>query len=469
MRKFLTIFLAFILILAPAQAAFASADTSAETETTAESEDSADTSEESDGGSEDTSSSESSGWPTGPDTVSESVYMIEANTGAVLYEKNIDEKRYPASTTKLLTALIALENCSLSETVTFSETAVDLEEGASSIDAVAGEEMSMKDVIYGLLLPSGNDCANAIAEHISGSIDDFADLMNEYLEELGCENSHFTNPSGLYDDDHYTTAYDMALIAQAAFNNSTLVSIISSLSYTIEETNMSEARQLTNSNSMLSSTSQYYNEYVVGGKTGYLYAAGRCLVTLAKNGGMTIITVTLMSSEYTGVFTDTQNLLDYAFGSFDVYVMSESENRFLYSSEDAKVELDNTSQVIMPTTLSVSDLDSEIVYTYDMDLEEFNDASEAAGITSEDGRHLYAVIYYSYAGYSLGYVNVLINDNLEVYSPEFPDITYINVWNVILMAVVLALIFLILFAIARRRPKKKRRRKNKTARPLAAR
>lgn len=455
MRKFISFFLALILLLVPAQAAFATADTSAESED-AETEETVSEEE----------SETSDEWPEAPDTIAESVYVMEANTGAVLYEKDSEELRYPASTTKLLTALIALENSSLTETVTFSETAVDLEDGASSIDAVAGEEMSMKDVLYGLLLPSGNDCANAIAEHISGSIDAFAELMNEYLEELGCVNSHFTNPSGLYDDDHYTTAYDMALIAQAAFNNSTLVSIISTYSYTIEETNMSEARNITNSNAAINSTSEYYNEYVVGGKTGYLYAAGRCLVTLSKNNGMTVITVLFKSSEYTGIYTDTQNLLDYVFDNFATCVISESEDRFLYSSENARVTLDDTSQIILPVTLSVSDLDSDIVFTYDMDLEEFNEASAAAGITDENGLHLYATINYSYGDYVLGSVNVLINDNLAVYSPSYPQVTYINLRTVILMAVLLVILFVLLFAAARHRPKKKRRRKNRTARAL---
>ena len=403
--------------------------------------------------------SDESGWPIAPEVISGSVLMIEANTGAELYSKDPDTKRYPASTTKILTCLIALENCSLNETVTYSLNAVTLEEGSSSIDAVEGEQMSMKDCLYGLMLPSGNDCAIAIAEHIAGSVENFAEMMNERAEELGCTGSHFVNPNGLYDSDHYTTASDLCKIAQAAFNNSAFVEIVSHATYTIEATNMSESRVLENTNYMIVQNSSYYNDTVVGGKTGYLAEAGRCLVTMAKSNGMTVITVCMFCSNYNGVFLDTQELLDYVFNGFALNNISESESRFNFASEGSKVMLDSTAQILMPASLSITDLDSEIEFAYDMDLDEFNEASENAGIIKKDGRHLYAIINYSYAGNYLGHINVLIDDNMEVEEASFTQITYINSILFVIGAAAVVLISFLLYLLTKKKRRKKRRTK----------
>ena len=401
------------------------------------------------------------GWPVAPDVMSESVMMVEANTGTVLYSKNADIQRYPASTTKILTCLIALENCSLNDIVTFSANAVDMEDDDSSIDAVEGEEMTMKDCLYGLMLPSGNDCAIAIAEHIAGSVEAFAEMMNERAAEIGCENSHFVNANGLFSSDHYTTAEDLCRIAQVAFNNSAFVEIVSHDTYTIPATNKSEARLLENTNYMIDPTSSYYYENVIGGKTGYLYEAGRCLVTLAKKNGMSVITVALFCSNYTGVFTDTEELLDYVFNGFMLTNIAEDESRFTCACKDAKIKLDMTSQIMMPQNLTINDLTSEIEFTYDMDQDEFYERSRQAGITTQDGRHLYAIINYSYAGHDLGSVNVILDDNLEIAEASFASIKYVSYWWVVLFLIVFFALVIVFSIMIKKAPNRRRKRKTK--------
>ena len=257
-------------------------------------------------------------WPEEPDIDGHAVLLMEANSGAVVYSKNADEIMYPASTTKILTAIVVLENCSLDETVTFTEECCDLEDGAVTIDSVPGEEMSLKDVMYGLLLPSGNDCAMALAIHTAGSISAFAEMMNKKAAEIGATSSHFTNPSGLFDSKHYTTASDLALIAQYAFRNSTFVDIISHPTYIIEPTNKTaESRVITNTHEMIIPGMADYDSSVIGGKTGYLYEAGRCLVTYAEKNGITFLSVILDGSYY-GIFSETQELLDFGYDSFRI-------------------------------------------------------------------------------------------------------------------------------------------------------
>ena len=163
-------------------------------------------------------------WPSDISISADGGILMDINSGAVLFEKNSHEPYYPASITKILTALIVIENCGLDETVTFSNTAVNtLEPNSSILGARAGDTLSVRDCLYALLLQSANEVANALAEHCAGSMDAFAEKMNEKAAELGCTDSHFANPSGLNDPNHYVSAYDMALIAKAAFNNPTFV------------------------------------------------------------------------------------------------------------------------------------------------------------------------------------------------------------------------------------------------------
>lgn len=409
-------------------------------------------------------------WPEAPtDLYSATVYMVETTTGVVLNANEEKTKRYPASTTKILTALVALENCSLSEMVTFSDNAVNLEDGASSIGAVAGEQMSMKDCLYGLLLPSGNDCAIAIAEHVSGSVSAFADLMNERARELGCSDSHFVNPHGLFDPDHYTTAYDMFLISQAAFNNSAFCEIVSHVTYTANPTNMYPgSRVFETTDYLIDSGSSYYNEYVVGGKTGYLVESGRCLVSMARKDGMNIITIVMYCPNYNGVFFDTLDLLNYAFSNFHIENVADTEKRFCYATEKAKVTLDTNGQVLIPVSVHVEDLSSDIVFTYSMNMNDFLSASEAAGITEEDGRHLYAVINYYLNNDRLGNINVIIDDNMKISKASFEEITFISIWWIIIGAGALVLIILIIVITVVVRKKAAARRRRAAARKRGA-
>lgn len=155
-------------------------------------------------------------WPSGPGLVAETAVMIDASTGSVLFDKKCHQKMYPASITKIMTALLTIENCNLDDTVTFSQSAIDtLEPEAANIGAVVGEEMSVKDCLYALMLQSANEVASALAEHVSGSIEEFAKLMNKRAKQAGANDAHFANACGLFNKKHYVTAYDMAKIMQA--------------------------------------------------------------------------------------------------------------------------------------------------------------------------------------------------------------------------------------------------------------
>lgn len=175
-------------------------------------------------------------WPEAPETVSPAVILMELSTGTVLYEKNSTEAHYPASITKIMTTLVALENSDLNEVVTFSDRAID-ETYGSGIARDYGEQMTMEQCLYAVMLESANECAFAVAEHVGGTMENFVDMMNAKAKELGCQNTHFANPNGLQDENHYTCAADMALIAQAAYENETFRIITGTKIYTIPPTN----------------------------------------------------------------------------------------------------------------------------------------------------------------------------------------------------------------------------------------
>ena len=247
-----------------------------------------------------------------PQIQSEGAVLLDASTGNLLFSKNGDTKYYPASITKLMTALLVAERCSLSDKVTFSKTATtNLESGAVTLGLVEGDTLTVEQSLYGLMLKSANEVANGLAEHVSGSVAAFAGLMNTRARELGCTGTNFVNPNGLNNSGHYTTPHDMALIARAAFENDTVRRVASALSYQIPATKNAGARTVTMGHKMLYPSDARYYAGIIGGKTGYTSLAGNTLVTCAERNGVRLIAV-IMKSKSTH-YGDTRALLDYGF------------------------------------------------------------------------------------------------------------------------------------------------------------
>ena len=245
----------------------------------------------------------------------QSAILIEANTGEVLFDKSADTIMFPASTTKILTAYIALQMADLdNDVVTVSQHAIDLvPSDYSKVPFSAEEKVNMRDLIPAMLVRSGNEAANAIAEYLSGSIEGFADLMNRTAQMLGCSSdTHFANPSGLHEMDHYATARDMATIARAAMQDERFAAMVSSHLYNMPATNMHPARQLVGGTDIINPDNASYYRYATGVKTGYTDAAGYCFVGSAEKNGIRLISVVFYTSSG-GRWSDTRKLMEYGF------------------------------------------------------------------------------------------------------------------------------------------------------------
>lgn len=266
------------------------------------------------------------GWPQMSDISEESAVLMDADNGGIMYSLDRDVQRYPASITKILTCLLTIENKNMSDQVTMGQEALDVAiDGNSNINPVLGETFTVEQCLYMLMLKSANDVAVQLAVEVAGSVDAFADMMNERAALLGCTGTHFTNPSGLPDENHYTTANDMALIMRECLKNDTFRQIIATTAYTVPATNMTaESRTYENHNRLIDSSSEYYYAYCIGGKTGYTEAAGRTLICVAQKEGRTLIGVT-MKGESRQDFSDMVSLFEYGFNNFTKTEKSDGE------------------------------------------------------------------------------------------------------------------------------------------------
>lgn len=250
---------------------------------------------------------ETSNSPSVVPQISAIAYVLsDAKTGEVLFAQNENQRMPVASTTKVMTCLVALENSSLDDVVTVSSDCCGIE--GSSMYLYKGEKITVRDLLYGLMLESANDAAVCIANHVSGSIEAFADLMNGKAKELSLENTHFNNPHGLEDPEHYSTAYDMAELWRAAMSNENFRRIVATETYKIKLDDKEGYRFLSNHNKLLKST-----EYCIGGKTGYTKTAGRCLISGSEKNGAELVMVTLNAPDD---WSDHKTLLDYAFSLY---------------------------------------------------------------------------------------------------------------------------------------------------------
>lgn len=252
-----------------------------------------------------------------PELNAEAAILMDATTGEILFEKNSKSKMYPASITKIMTVLLALEKGNLSDTITFSHDAVySIEPGSAHIAMQEGEQITLEQALYGILLRSANEVANAVGEYVDGSIPAFAQHMTQRAKELGCESTNFLNANGLFDENHYTTAYDMACIARELLKQEAYQKMMSNTYYEIPPTNkQTETRYLHGQHQMLNPNSIYYYEYATGGKTGYTWEALNTLVTFAKKGDTQLIAVVLKckGAEH---YVDSKALFEYGFANF---------------------------------------------------------------------------------------------------------------------------------------------------------
>lgn len=402
-------------------------------------------------------SNEQEDWPAGPEIGAQSAILLEAHSGAVLYSKNIHDKLYPASVTKILTALIAAEKCDMSEMVTFSNAAVhsiNWKEDAN-MGINVGDQITMEQCLYGLLVGSANEAAYAIAEHIcgEGNLDDFAKLMNEKAKELGCNDSHFVTPNGIHDENHYTSARDLSLIAQAFFSNELLQKMSCTKSYHIPKTSTQPRDDMIVwAKSKLLPDKEYAYDGLLGTKTGFTTQARQTLVSCAEGNGMKLICV-IMKEESPSQFTDTVELFDYGFKNFVPINIAEKDSKYtidnrnffttdvdFFGSSEPIMQMSKTDYIVLPITAEFDETESELSYD---------------GLKQNE---LARVNYYFHTVY-VGHASIVPIEDTQVSfdfgtkqtinaKPEKEKpIIYINVKTIIAAIILIALLLIVIFMI----------------------
>ncbi len=334
-------------------------------------------------------------WPEPQEVSAEGAILIDADTGAILYQKNMNEHLYPASITKMMTVLLAAEKLDPTDTVTMSEEAVhSVPADGSNIGLDVGETITVEQALYGIMVGSANEAAAAIAEKTAGSVAAFADLMNEKAKELGCTGTHFVNANGLHDKDHYTTPHDMALIARAFFDNPLCLRIGNTPSYHFSAT-ATQPDDFTIRNKHALITEETPCEGVIGGKTGYHQYAGETLVTGCERGGIRLICV-VMKEESPNQFTDSAALLNWGYANFTEWNIAENETRFsvsrasffdggrcLLGDSGPAFALSPDARITLPVGTSFSDLTGRLVYSSDAETDDTCVSPDDLGV-SED-------------------------------------------------------------------------------------
>jgi len=347
-------------------------------------------------------------WPQGPAIGAQSAILMEMNTHTILYAKNIHEKSYPASTTKILTCLLAMQNCTMDETVTFSHDAIyNVPSDGSKLGGVdTGDTISMEHALYCILVQSANEVASAVGEHVAKKleIDSFSDLMNKKAAELGCKNTHFVNANGLYDDNHYTTAYDLALIGCEFFNNELLCKMSSTPNYHFRLHPTDEEDCWISSKNQLYKGKPYEYSYLLGSKTGFVSQSRQTLVSAAEKNGMKLVCV-IFCEETPYQFEDTIALFQYGFENFQRLSIVENETNYkvitgdlfdtsddLFGDSTPLMSLENDTYVILPNTAAFADTVSSLNY---------EDKSDEDGVI--------ATINYTYSNTPVGSCKIIFS------------------------------------------------------------
>ena len=408
--------------------------------------------------------------------------LIDLNTGRVVYEQDADERVYPASLTKIMTCLIALENGNLSDVVTVSESALsDLDADSSVAGLVVGEQMTLENLLYCMMVVSGNDACNVIAEHIAGSVTDFVRMMNQRAYELGCTNTHFSNPHGLHDESHYTTARDLAIITEAALKSENFRQIVDTFEYKLPDDNMRQNIPMLKTTNMLiyqSLSNSLYYPRAHGIKTGYTSQAGRCVISEATGDGLDLLgivcgaaTTVLESGDLLmESFTECASLFDYAFDNYSyltlltpLYPVDQVKINNSAGAEAVAVAPKDEIKVLLPNDYDPDQLNTDIALT-----------SDSVDAPVHEGDVL-GTATVTYGGEVLGQTKlVAITDvaKSEISSAASGTGAYIqqNWWKWLVLAIVLILFaILVLFALVQLRKRKIRRlRMEKLRRALEA-
>jgi D-alanyl-D-alanine carboxypeptidase (penicillin-binding protein 5/6) len=391
--------------------------------------------------------------------------LVDPDLNMVIYEENADKKMYPASTTKIMTALLTLENAKLSDTVTMTKADfTGIDSSSSSGGLKEGETVTVESLLYCLMLPSANEAANALARHVSGSIPDFVKLMNKRAKQLGCTGTHFANPNGLHDKKHYTTARDLEKIAQKAMENKTFATIVNTAQKKLPATNMQGERIIyTTNNLILRKSDPVYYDYCYGIKTGHTTPAGYCLVSTATKSGHTYISVVLdCEANKSGAaksFTETKRLFQWAFENYTSQTLVKAgetvtEVPVRLSSEKDYVVLatDSDLKAVVPTDLDVDKLDIQQHLPKDV----------TAPI--EAGQKIGSMTV-SYGGKEYGSVDLVATSDVSVskvlyYADKLENFfssTFFKICCIVIL--ILVLIWLFLFFSRRQRQKKRNARK----------
>ena len=404
-----------------------------------------------------------------------SALLLELNSDQILLEQNADQQIYPASLTKIMTCLLTLEHGTLSDVVTVSETALqNLDAAGSTAGLQAGEQLTLEQLLYCMMLSSANEACNVAAEYVAGSVEAFVDMMNAEAAALGCTGTHFANPHGLHDENHYTTARDLSLIAKEALKSETFQTITSTVAYEVPATNLSEARELQTTNLLETPGSRYYYEYASGVKTGFTTPAGRCLISTAEkpDSKLKLLSVVcgaedvlLDSGEIENQnFTETKALFEYGFENFEFDIVLEANPVvevpvFMSAGSDAAVlAASQEITAIMPKGYDKSLLEQEITLLHE-------DGVEAP---ISKGQVLGSVTV-SYQGRTLGTVDLIaITDTarseLAAHAASTKSFFAANWWKLLLGLVVLLILFYFVIVSINRTRRRRRRQQQRMRR-----
>ncbi len=398
-------------------------------------------------------------------TLHSNYYLLaDLDTGRILYSKNLNSRVYPASTTKILTGIMALEKCTLSDVVVATHEAIDpINMNHSNMGILVDEELTVEQLLYGMLVHSANDAANVLAVHIAGSLSEFADMMNSRAKELGAENTHFTNAHGFHDDNHYTTIADLAKITAYAMQNEKFADIVSQSKYQIPPTNKyRETRHLSSTNMMLSNNRTPLHLYsaAIGVKTGSTDEAGNCLVAAAEQNGTRLMSI-VMKCRNNGIadgaysFTDSRALLEYGFAHYRHISIAKltdivDSSKVREAKDGVRVTLSPETElkVLLPKTTVTSNIEKEV--TIEPDIQAPVDKGDILGSVT-----------YSLDGEILGTVTLVAGNAVE---RDWLLHIFYTAWDLItdpiVIIAVLLIIFMMIYIKRRRNARRKMRRRN---------